>query len=227
MGVELELVVVEDAEEAARRTAELLAAVAARGGHMALSGGSTPRRAYELAAALQPDWGTAHAWLGDERCVPADDERANVRLVRESLIAHAATPPTLHPVDTSLPPGRAAAAYDAELDGVVLDLALQGIGPDGHTASLYPDEPSLDETAARAVAAPARLEPWVDRVTMTVPMLCAAREVVFLVVGAGKADAARRAFAKPPSRGTPASLVRSTAGRTVVILDRAAASQLR
>jgi 6-phosphogluconolactonase len=225
MGVEL--VIAEDGEDAASRAAELLAAAAARGGHVALSGGSTPCRAYELAAQLQPDWGAVDAWLGDERCVPADDDRANVRLVRESLVDHTVTPPTLHPVDTTLPPGRAAAAYDAALAGVVLDLALQGIGPDGHTASLYPDEPSLDEQAARAVAAPARLEPWVERVTMTVPMLCAAREVVFLVVGAAKAEAARRAFAEPPSRATPASLVRSTAGRTVVILDRAAAAEVR
>lgn len=225
MGVEL--VIADDAEDAARQTAELLATAAGRGRHVALSGGHTPRRAYELAAELRPDWGSVDVWLGDERCVPADDDRANVRLVRESLVARAVTPPTLHPVDTSLPPGRAAAAYDEALDGVVLDLALQGIGPDGHTASLYPDEPSLDETAARAVAAPARLEPWVDRVTMTVPMLCAAREVVYLVVGADKAEAARRAFVEPPSRATPASLVRSTSGRTVAILDRAAASQVR
>ncbi len=225
--MEVDVVIAEDAEDAARQTAELLAAAAGRGGHVALSGGHTPRRAYELAAELRPDWSSVDVWLGDERCVPADDDRANVRLIRESLVARAVTGPTLHPVDTSLPPGRAAAAYDEELDGVVLDLTLQGIGPDGHTASLYPDEPSLDETVARAVAAPARLEPWVDRVTMTVPMLCAAREVVYLVVGADKAEAARRAFVEPPSRATPASLVRSTSGRTVVILDRAAAQQVR
>jgi len=224
MGVEI--AIAQDGEDAARRTAEILAAVARRGGHVALSGGHTPRRAYELAAELEPDWGSVHAWLGDERCVPPDDERANVLLVRESLVERAATAPRLHPVDTTLPPPRAAAAYDAELDGVVLDVALQGIGPDGHTASLYPEEPSLDETAARAIAAPAQLEPWVYRVTMTVPMLCAARQVVFLVVGADKAEAAKRAFADPPARATPASLVRSTSGRTVVILDRAAAAAL-
>jgi 6-phosphogluconolactonase len=223
----VELVIAVDAEDAARRTAELLAAVARRGGHLALSGGSTPRRAYELAAELEPDWSAVDAWLGDERCVPADDTRSNVRLVRESLVTRAARPPALHPVETTLPPQRAAAAYDARLDGVELALALQGLGPDGHTASLFPNEPSLDETAARAVAAPSRLEPWVDRVTMTVPMLCSAREVVFLVVGANKAEAARRAFAEPPSRATPASLVRSASGGTVVILDRAAAKHVR
>jgi 6-phosphogluconolactonase len=223
----VELVVTRDAEDAARRAAEVLAAAAERGNHVALCGGSTPRRAYELAAELVRDWSGVDAWLGDERCVPPSDDRSNVRLVCESLAAHALVPPKLHAVDTSLPPARAAAAYDAELEGVELGLALQGIGPDGHTASLYPNAPSLDVSDARAVAAPAELEPWVDRVTMTVPMLCAAREVVFLVVGANKADAARRAFAEPPSQATPASLVRSHAGRTLVILDSAAAQHVR
>lgn len=225
--VAVELVIADDAEDAARRAAELLAAAARRGGHVAFSGGSTPRRAYQLAAELEPDWGGVDAWLGDERCVPPDDERSNLRLVGESLAARTASPPRLHPVDTALPAARAAATYDRELEGIVLGLALQGLGPDGHTASLYPDEPSLDERESRAVAAPARLEPWIDRVTMTIPMLCSAQEVVFLVVGADKANAARRAFAEPPSRATPASLVRSTAGRTIAILDRAAATHLR
>ena len=222
----VELVVARDAEEAARRTAELLAEAASSGGHIAFSGGSTPRRAYELAAELQPDWSRVDAWLGDERCVPADDELANVRLVREALVARASSPPRLHPVETERPPDEAAAAYDRALEGVVLDLALQGLGPDGHTASLFPGASALAEREARAVAAGAALAPYVDRVTMTVPMLCAAREVVFLVVGGDKAEAARRAFAEPPSPSTPASLVRSTNGQTVLILDRAAAAAL-
>jgi 6-phosphogluconolactonase len=222
MGVEL--VIAQDAEDAARIAAARLAEAAARGAHVALSGGSTPRRAYELAAGLEPDWSAVDVWLGDERCVPQDDERSNARLVRETLVARAAHAPRLHAVETTLSPGRAAAAYDAELDGVELGLALQGLGPDGHTASLFPDAPSLAEREARAVAAPAGLEPWVERVTMTIPMLCAAREVVYLVVGEGKAEAARRAFAEPPSSATPASLVRSAAGRTLAIVDRAAAA---
>lgn len=220
----VELVVARDPEDAARRAAEHLAAAARRGGHVAFSGGSTPRRAYELAAELEPDWSRVDAWLGDERCVPAGDERANVRLVRETLVAGAEAPPRVHPVETELAPTEAAAAYDRALEGVVLELALQGLGPDGHTASLFPGAASLAEQEAHAVAAEAGLEPWVDRVTMTVPMLCSAREVVFLVVGADKAGAARRAFAEPPSPETPASLVRSAAGRTVAILDQEAAS---
>lgn len=223
----VELVIARDAEDAARRAAELLAEAARRGGHVALSGGSTPRRAYELAGELVRDWSGVDVWLGDERCVPANDPRSNLGLVRQSLVARALTPPRLHPVDTSLPPARAAAAYDAELDGVELALALQGLGPDGHTASLYPHAASLDVSDARAVAAPAELEPWVDRVTMTVPMLCSAQEVVFLVVGADKAEAARPAFTEPPSQATPASLVRSRSGTTVAILDPAAAEHVR
>ena len=218
---DIELVVADDPIQLA---AEHLAAAVVRGGEIALSGGSSPRPAYELAARLAPDWSGARVWLGDERCVPPDDARANVRLVRESLAA--ARAPDLRPVETSLPPVEAAAAYDAQLDGVTLDLAFQGLGPDGHTASLFPDAPSLAEAERRAVAAAAGLEPWVDRVTMTVPYLCAAREVLYLVLGEGKAEAARRAFAEPPSPATPASLVRSTTGRTIAILDHAAAGVL-
>jgi 6-phosphogluconolactonase len=223
----IELVVAPDPEDAARRAAELLVELARAGGHVALSGGSTPRRAYELAAELEPDWSRVDVWLGDERCVPADDPLANVRLVEDGLVRHVREPPAVHPVDTALSPPEAAAAYDAALAGVELGLALQGIGPDGHTASLYPNAPALDVTDARAVAAPAQLAPFVDRVTMTVPMLCSARVVVFLVVGEDKAGAARLAFAEPPSPATPASLVRSRAGRTVAILDPAAARHVR
>ena len=219
---EVEVVVVDDPVRAA---ADYLATTVARGGEIALSGGSSPRPVYELAAKLEPDWSDVRVWLGDERCVPPDDERANVRLVRESL-SSTSHPPELQPVDTSISPADAAAAYDVELGGVTLDLALQGLGPDGHTASLFPGAPSLGETRRRAVAAPAGLEPWVERVTMTVPFLGAARQVLYLVLGEGKAEAARRAFVESPSPSTPASLVRSAAGRTIAILDPPAARLL-
>ena len=116
-----------------------------------------------------------------------------------------------------LAPREAAASYDRALEDVVLDVALLGLGPDGHTASLFPGSSALEEREALAVSAPAGLAPWVDRVTMTVPMLSAARTVVFLVVGADKAEAARRAFVEEPSPATPASLVRSAEGRTIAI----------
>jgi 6-phosphogluconolactonase len=191
-----------------------------------VAGGSTPRRAYELAAELEPDWSGAELWWGDERCVPHDDSRSNYRLVREALLERVAAQPRAHPVETDRPPEAAAEAYDSALAGVELDLALLGLGPDGHTASLFPHAPALAEEARRAVAAEPGLEPWVPRVTMTVPLLCSAKLVLFLAVGDEKAEAAARAFGGPPSPAVPASLIRSSAGRTVFILDHAAADHL-
>jgi len=223
---DVELIVCDDAEVASRVVAEHLVTSARRGGHIALSGGSTPRPAYELAAELESDWGLVDLWLGDERLVPPADERSNFRLVREALVSRVRVPPRLHPVDTSLAGADAAAAYAHELEPVVLDLAFQGLGGDGHTASLFPDADALQVTDARAVSTPAGLEPWVERVTMTISFLAQARCVLYLVLGAEKADAARRAFVEEPETATPASLVRSAAGRTIAILDPAAAQDL-
>ena len=127
---------------------------------------------------------------------------------------------------TTLAPEAAAALYDAALTGEPLDLVLLGLGPDGHTASLFPDAPSLDVRDRLAVVAEPGLEPFVQRITLTIPALEAGRHVVFLAVGEGKATAVRRAFGEEPSRSTPASLVRSREGKTTVILDEAAASLL-
>jgi 6-phosphogluconolactonase len=220
----VELVVVDNSESAATRAAGLLAEAARRGGHIAFSGGSTPRRAYALAAALEPDWSRVDAWLADERCVPADDDRANTRLLRETLLDHAGAPPRLHPVETALAPVEAAGDYDRALQDVDLDLVLLGIGPDGHTASLFPHAPALDEIERRAVAAEAGWEPFVARVTMTPPLFAAAGTLVYFVTGAAKAEAVRRAFAAEPSPATTASLVRGR--RTIALLDRAAATKL-
>jgi 6-phosphogluconolactonase len=219
---DVELVVADDPAEAA---AERIAAAARAGGHLALSGGSSPRPAYERAAILAPDWSRVELWWVDDRAVPPDDARSNYRLVRESLLDALARPPAaVHRVRGELSPEEAAAEYDRELDGVTLSFALMGIGPDGHTASLFPNASALDETERRAVAAEAGLEPFVPRVTLTRPALAATEEMVYLVTGAGKADAIARAFAGEPSPETPASLVRGK--QTLAILDRAAASKL-
>ena len=221
------LVVVDTAEEAARRTAQLLAAAARAGGNIALSGGSGTERAYELAAELEPDWSSVDVWWGDDRCVPPDDELSNYRMAKEALLDRLALPPAaVHRIEGELDPAEAADRYDRALQGVRLDLNLLGIGPDGHTASLFPNAPTLDVRERLAVAAEPGLEPFVPRVTLTVPANSAAAHVVFVVTGAAKADAARRAFAGPPDPGTPASLVRSESGRTTAILDAEAASQL-
>ncbi len=220
------LLVVPGAEEAAAVAADLLVRAAAAGSSLALAGGSTPRRAYELAAAALPDWEGAEIWLGDERCVPEHDPRSNLGLIRESLLDRLDRSPRVHPVPTGLPPEAAAHAYDRALRGVQLELVLLGLGPDGHTASLFPRSPALEERERLAVAAEPALEPWVERVTLTIPALEAARHVLFLAVGDDKAEAAGRAFATEPSRDTPASLIRSRCGRTTAILDRAAAARL-
>ena len=215
---DVELRVVDDP---AREAASVLAAAS---GQVALSGGGTVGRVYELAAASRLDWAGVHVWFGDERAVPPGDERSNYRLVRTNLIDPLSRLPELHRVRGELGAEAAAARYDEELTGVTLDLALNGIGPDGHTASLFPGAPGLDERERRAVAAEAGLEPFVERVTMTPPMFAGAALLVYLATGAEKAAAVCRAFAEPPSPAAPASLIRGV--ETLAILDAAAASRL-
>jgi 6-phosphogluconolactonase len=225
--VGVELVVVEDAKAAARRAGELLAEAAGAGGHIALSGGRSPELAHETAATLLPDWSGVELWWGDERCVPPDDERSNYGMAKRTLLDRlAAGPAAVHRIRGEAAPEEAAAEYDSALAGVRLRLCLLGIGPDGHTASLFPDAPGLHERVRLAIAAEPGREPRVTRVTMTPPALTAAERVVFLVTGEEKAVAAARAFQGEASDATPASLIRSREGRTVAILDRAASGRL-
>ena len=192
-----------------------------------LTGGSTPGRAYELASELRRDWSTVELWWGDERAVPPEHEWSNYGLAKRSLLDRVdVMPRAVHRIAGELGAEDAATRYDAELREVVPDVVLLGLGPDGHVASLYPNQPTLRERERRAVAAEARLEPFVSRVTMTFPVLCAAPLVVYLVAGASKAEAAARAFAGPPEEATPASLARSESGRTLAILDHDAAAGL-
>jgi 6-phosphogluconolactonase len=223
----VELIRFADEEEVASFVAEELVAAARAGSAIVLTGGESPGRAYELAAQREPDWGAASIWWGDERAVSPDDERSNFRLAREKLLDNlAGRPREVHRIQGELGAEAAADAYDGELENVGLDLVLLGIGPDGHAASLFPNQPTLEERSRRAIAAEARLEPFVDRVTMTLPVLCSAPEVLFLASGDAKADAVRRAFGQPPSPETPSSLVRSAAGRTRLAVDEAAAALL-
>jgi len=166
----------------------------------------------------------AHVWFGDERVVPPGDSRSNYRLVRTTLLDSLSRPPEVHRVRGERPAEEAATRYDEELDGVTLDLALNGIGPDGHTASLFPASPALGEQERRAVAVEAGLEPFVPRVTMTPRVFAETAVLVYLVTGEAKAAAAKAAFADEPSPATPASSIR---GRTTIaILDAAAAALL-
>lgn len=223
----LDLVVVDDAAAAAQRAGELLAQAARDGGHIALSGGRTPAAAYGAAAKLQPDWSRAELWWGDERCVPPDDELSNYALVARTLLPELEVgPAAVHRIRGELDPDAAAAEYDTALRGIRLRLNLLGIGPDGHTASLFPNAPGLHERDRLAIAAEPGLDPRVTRVTMTPPMLADTDCALFLITGEDKAQAVRRAFAEQPSDATPSSLVRARDGQTIVVLDRAAASEL-
>ncbi len=222
-------------DDPAAEVADLLVDIACAGGQIALSGGSTPQRAYEIASQSDADLSAATLWLGDERVVPPDDERSNLRMISAALTDNLPEErrPRLMPVDTSLGADAAAAAYEALLLATVgrhprLDLALMGLGPDGHTASLFPGKPAITENQRFVVGVPeAGMEPLVPRVTLTLPVFNTAREVVFLVAGADKAEAVARAFGTPPDESAPAALVRPGAGKLMVVLDAPAAAELR
>ncbi len=133
-------------DDPARECASMLVAAARDGGGIALAGGATPKAAYKLAAAEPEAWEEAVVWFGDERCVDPDDERSNYRLARETLLdplAAAGVTPAVHRMEGELGPRDGADRYEEVLrgaGGTPLDLVLLGIGPDGHTLSLFPDQ---------------------------------------------------------------------------------------
>jgi 6-phosphogluconolactonase len=224
-------------DDPAAACAELLSEAAADGAHIALTGGSTPREAYKLAAEGGADWSGATLWWGDERCVPPDDELSNYRLAKESLIDLLPEDkrPEEHRMRGERGPHGGADDYERELRDVLgeqtprLDLVLLGLGSDAHVASLFPGHGSLQENDRLVVGEDdAGLDPFVPRVTMTLPTLCSGRHIVFLVSGEGKAEAVQRSFGdEPPGEHAPASLVRPRQGEMTVLLDQAAASRLR
>jgi 6-phosphogluconolactonase len=197
-----------DRDAAAARAAEVLAvaidgARTVRGAaHLALSGGSTVGAAYRLLGPQLPEWRDIHLWYGDERCVPHDDDESTHKLATENLVAPDAT---WHPVPTELGCDEAAAAYAEELDGTVLDVALNGMGPDGHTASLFPGHPMATAEGV-AVAVHDSPKPPPDRVSLTLAKLNESRRIVLLVTGADKAPMLARVIAGPDP-AVPASLL--------------------
>jgi 6-phosphogluconolactonase len=210
-----------DEEEVATRSAEAIAtAVAAaratRGAcHLALCGGSTPRRCYQLLGPLLDSWDDVHLWYGDERCVPPEDEQANVRMVRESLAAPGAVE---HRMLGELGPDAGAEAYARELGDTVMDLTLNGMGPDGHTASLFPHHPLLDATGLTAGISDSP-KPPPERITLTLPKINESRRIVLLVTGEGKSEALARVMAGA-DRTYPASLL--DRAKLLVMADNAA-----
>jgi 6-phosphogluconolactonase len=212
-------------DDPAAAVAELLVEAVEAGGHVVLTGGSSPARAYELAAGA--DWSRATVWFGDERCVPPDHELSNFGMADAKLLSRVQT--TVVRMEGELGPDAGAGAYEAavreRLGGEPRwDLLLLGLGPDAHTASLFPSKPEKDVTDRLVVGVPeAGMEPQVPRISLTLPALNAARHVVFLVTGESKAQAVRRAFGDPPDATSPAAHVRPRAGELTVYLDEAAA----
>ncbi|MDX6679222.1 MAG: 6-phosphogluconolactonase [Solirubrobacteraceae bacterium] len=224
--------VLEDAAAVARFAADEIArriAAARDAGspiHIALAGGGTPKRAYELLAAVEGSWAHVHLWLGDERCVPDGHEDSNARMVRESLLAgERAEPAQLHALARPEQPEDAAWLYGRQIaeqvPGCVFDLMLLGMGPDGHTASLFPGHPVLEVRDAPCAPVRESPKPPPERVTMSLPLLRAARHTLLLVTGSDKADALARVRAG--DQGVPTGLLGD--GLDEIACDPAAAGE--
>jgi 6-phosphogluconolactonase len=204
-----------------------------------LTGGSSPEGLYRLLGEepwrSKVPWERVHWFMGDDRFVPESDPLSNMGMARRLFLARVGAPRgNIHPIptDANYPEG-AANIYEDELKSFygaerldpsrpLFDLVLMGLGPDGHTASLFPDSRALDEKNRWVVAVPkAGMEPFVPRVTLTFPALASTREMLFMVDGAGKRDILQRVFA---GEDLPGSRVHSD-GELVWLLDRAAAPQ--
>jgi 6-phosphogluconolactonase len=210
-------------DDPARQAAELLVAT---GGHVALTGGSTPRSAYERAAELREDWSGVHFWFTDERCVPPGHEHSNFGMADRALLSRAAGA-TVHRMRGELGPQDGATAYENELDEFgpeALDFTLLGLGPDGHICSLFPGDDALGERERRVVGIQTPgMAPLLPRITLTLPVVNASIQIVLLVRGQDKADAVRRVIAGAPDPSAPGSLVN---GDVVALLDPPAAALL-
>jgi 6-phosphogluconolactonase len=238
--------VLPDRTALAARAVEVFAATAARAVRetgrftVALSGGTTPEPLYAHLAsgpgAERVAWARTHVGWGDERCVPPTDPASNYRMASDALLRHVPVPvEQVHRIQGERDPGEAAAAYERELQRLFgaaqpsasFDLVLLGLGPDGHTASLFPGLAAVRERRRWVVAehVPA-VSMW--RVTLTPAAINAAAEVVFLVAGADKASALARVLSGPrdPDRW-PAQVVAPARGRTRWLVDAAAACGLR
>jgi len=229
---------IEIADDPARACAAMLVGACADAGHVVLTGGSTPKAAYEelvkTVASVNVDLSQTTFWFGDERCVAPEDERSNYGMARAALLEPLgeANQPRVERMQGELGPGAGADDYEERLKNAgpqEFDLLLLGIGPDGHTMSLFPDQPTLQERSRLVVGVErAGLEPFVPRISLTLPALRRARQVVVLASGEGKADAVAAAFAPDaePNPRVPSSMLAEFAPELIVLIDPAAASRL-
>jgi 6-phosphogluconolactonase len=232
------VIAVADAQALAKAAAEhLMARIAANSGRIAicLTGGSSPKKLYELlvthAYRDKIPWGRIHWFIGDERFVPVSDPRNNMAVARGIFLDAQALASHIHPIPTDVAnPDESAARYERELTSFygadrldrarpLFDLVLMGVGPDGHTASLFPGYPALQETTRWVVGVPeAHVEPFVPRVTLTLPALASCREMLFEVSGSSKREILTRVLG---GENLPAASARSE-GETVFLVDQAA-----
>jgi 6-phosphogluconolactonase len=245
-----DIIICEDLDALAVRAVDLIAQAASDAVRqrdrfaLVLSGGSTPEKTYDLLArsnrAATIDWSRTYLFFGDERCVPPEDARSNFALAQRTLLARVPVPSThVFAVPTwRKNAAEAAAEYADELarfftDTVNatlprFDLILLGLGDDGHTASLFPSAPTLRVHDAWVTwSPPGTLPPHVDRVTLTYPVLNAARQIVFLVAGDRKATVLHEILETRPTRDQcPAAGVRPVDGTVTWLVDRRAARLL-
>ena len=232
------IIPVADTAVLAKAAAELLLArMAENSGRIAicLTGGSSPKQHYELLATDayhgKIPWDRAHWFIGDERFVPVSDSRNNMAMARGIFLDRFAPASHIHPIPTDTAnPDEAAARYEQELKSFygtdmldparpLFDVVLMGVGPDGHTASLFPGYPAVEEKTRWVVGVPqANVEPFVPRVSLTLPALASCREMLFEAAGASKRAILTRVLS---SDTLPASRARSN-GETVFLVDTAA-----
>ncbi|THD50257.1 MAG: 6-phosphogluconolactonase [Bradyrhizobium sp.] len=229
--------VADPAALAAAAAERLLARIGANRGRAAicLTGGSSPKQLYRLLATdsyrSRIPWDRVHWFIGDERFVAPNDPLNNMGVARDIFLDSHAPAANIHPIPTDTAgPEESAHRYEHELQAFygareleparpLFDVVLMGVGPDGHTASLFPDYPAVEETTRWVVGVPkAHVEPFVPRVTLTLPALGSCREMLFEVAGSEKRTILTRLFA---DENLPAKRARST-GETVLLVDRAA-----
>jgi 6-phosphogluconolactonase len=204
---------------------------------VALSGGHTPERTYQLLAQQplrsQVPWPDVHVFWGDERCVPPDDPLSNARMARRTLLDQLPIPAAqIHPIPCTQNPRQAAEAYEALLRGFFADdpprfsLVYLGLGENGHTASLFPGTPAVQERE-RWVVAVNLTEQGMWRITLTAPLINQAAAIAFLVAGATKAEVLRRVLEGPfEPESLPAQLIQPESGTPIWLVDRQAAKEL-
>src|SRR6202795_2425517 len=232
------VIVASDAPVLAKAAAErVMARIAANSGRVAicLTGGSSPKQLYQLLATdayrSRIPWNHVHWFIGDDRFVAANDPLNNMGMARRLFLDRCAPADTIHPIPTdAADPDDAARRYESELKSYyrlrrltparpLFDLGLMGVGPDGHTASLFPGYPAVEETERWVVGVPqAHVEPFVPRVTLTFPALNSCREMLFEVAGSEKRAILTRVL---DGENLPANRARST-GETIWLVDQAA-----